>query len=81
LPKIGEQELVYFGNTVNTASRIEQQCKSFGCSFLISGELVARIDLPKMLQAESKGVASACDSTKISLNIFDSKQLILLGSY
>ncbi len=51
-----KQELVYFGNTVNTSARIEQQCKSLECSFLISGDLATRIDLPDALQAESKGI-------------------------
>ena len=31
-----KQEIVYFGDTVNTAARIEQQCKAFDCSFLTS---------------------------------------------
>lgn len=50
-----KQEIVYFGDTVNTAARIEQQCKNFECPFLISGELLTRIDLPEKLQARSMG--------------------------
>ena len=50
-----KQEIVYFGDTVNTTARIEQQCKTFDCSFLISSDLMERIDLPKTLQAQSKG--------------------------
>ncbi|MFC1665539.1 adenylate/guanylate cyclase domain-containing protein [Pseudomonadota bacterium] len=51
-----KQELVYYGNSVNTAARIEQQCKAFDCSFLVSGDLINRIDLPNTLSAQSKGV-------------------------
>lgn len=50
-----KQEIVYFGDTINTAARIEQQCKAFECPFLVSGNLVARIDLPATLQAQSMG--------------------------
>ena len=50
-----KQEIVYFGDTVNTAARIEQQCKAFDCSFLISGDLLQRTKLPSDLRAESKG--------------------------
>ncbi|MEH6822435.1 MAG: adenylate/guanylate cyclase domain-containing protein [Motiliproteus sp.] len=48
-------EIVYFGDTVNTASRIEQQCKNFGCSFLISADLLNRVKLPTSLKTQSKG--------------------------
>lgn len=50
-----KQDISYFGDTINTAARIEQQCKEFKCPFLISGSLVARIDLPATLQAQSMG--------------------------
>lgn len=51
-----KQEIVYFGDTVNTAARIEQQCKAFDCPFLISGDLLQRTELPSGLRAESKGM-------------------------
>ena len=50
-----KQEIVYFSDTVNTAARIEQQCKAFDCPFLISGDLLQRAELPSGLRAESKG--------------------------
>lgn len=50
-----KQEIVYFGDTVNTAARIEQQCKAFDCPFLISDDLLQRTELPSDLRAESKG--------------------------
>jgi adenylate cyclase len=48
-------EIVYFGDTVNTASRIEQACKTFGCPFLISEDLLKRVELPETMQAKSMG--------------------------
>ncbi|MCH9675189.1 MAG: adenylate/guanylate cyclase domain-containing protein [Gammaproteobacteria bacterium] len=48
ISQIGDhkQELSYFGDTVNTAARIEQQCKALSTWMLISGELLQRIRLP-----------------------------------
>ncbi len=40
-----KQEISYFGDTINTASRIEQQCKNLDSSLLISGELLGHITL------------------------------------
>jgi len=51
-----KQEIVYFGDTINTAARIEQQCKSLESRFLVSGELLAATELPDPYQAVSKGV-------------------------
>lgn len=50
-----KQELVYFGDTVNMAARIEQQCKTFDCNFLISGDLLENCRLPDHLQAVKMG--------------------------
>lgn len=50
-----KQEISYFGDTVNTAARIEQQCKALDCALLISGELLAHITLPPEFSAEAKG--------------------------
>jgi len=50
-----KQEISYFGDTVNTAARIEQQCKALDCGLLISAELLAHIDLPPAYTAEAKG--------------------------
>ena len=51
-----KQEISYFGDTVNTAARIEQQCKALECSLLISAELLAQIALPPELNAGSRGM-------------------------
>jgi len=38
-----KQEIVYFGDTVNTAARLQQQCKAFDCPLLVSDQLLARM--------------------------------------
>ena len=50
-----KQEISYFGDTVNTAARIEQQCKALDCGLLISGELLERITLAPGFLAHPKG--------------------------
>lgn len=50
-----KQEIVYFGDTVNTASRIQGQCKELGAPLLISRDLLAQMDLPARYRAESLG--------------------------
>lgn len=51
ISQIGDQkqELSYFGDTVNTAARIEAQCKAIDEWLLISGEMLSRIELPEGL--------------------------------
>ncbi len=46
-----KQEISYYGDTINTAARIVQECKPFGRSLLLSSELLHRIDLPSKLRA------------------------------
>jgi len=57
ISQIGDQkqEISYFGDTVNTAARIEQQCKALQCSLLVSGELLDRITLEPAYKAVTKG--------------------------
>ncbi|MFQ6022883.1 MAG: adenylate/guanylate cyclase domain-containing protein [Acidiferrobacterales bacterium] len=50
-----KREIVYFGDTINTAARLEQMCKEMQQSFLISGELLAKMELPSSLLAEQLG--------------------------
>jgi len=50
-----KQEISYFGDTVNTAARIEQQCKALDCALLISAELLERITLSPEFRVLSKG--------------------------
>lgn len=53
-----KQEISYFGDTVNTAARIEQQCKTFDCPLLISSELLGHITLPVSFKTQSKGAVT-----------------------
>ncbi len=50
-----KQEISYFGDTINTSARIEQQCKKLDCGLLISGELLAHITLPRQFSSEHIG--------------------------
>jgi adenylate cyclase len=50
-----KQEISYFGDTVNTAARIEQQCKALNSPLLISAELLSQITLPAEFRTERKG--------------------------
>ncbi len=47
-----KQEISYFGDTINTAARIEHQCKALDCSLVISSELLNRISLTDDYKAE-----------------------------
>jgi len=72
-----KQEISYFGDTVNTAARILQQCKAFDCQLLISSELLARIKLSASLQVLSKGAVRLIGhkhETELA-TIIDGKQL------
>jgi len=53
-----KQEISYFGDTVNTAARIEQQCKALNSPLLISAELLSLITLPAEFQSERKGAVT-----------------------
>jgi len=48
-----KQEIVYFGDTINTAARIAAQCKALERPWLISRQLLDRLDLPADLRAET----------------------------
>lgn len=49
-----KQEIVYFGDTINTAARIQAECKALDEPFLISGSLLSRMRLPEGLRATSR---------------------------
>ncbi|MBT4966143.1 MAG: adenylate/guanylate cyclase domain-containing protein [Alphaproteobacteria bacterium] len=50
-----KHEIVYFGDTINTAARIEEYCKESGYSLLLSGDLISKMTLPKKLKAKLVG--------------------------
>jgi class 3 adenylate cyclase len=50
-----KQEIVYFGDTINTAARIEAECKELDVPLLISGDLLDRMRLPSGLREELRG--------------------------
>jgi adenylate cyclase len=55
--EVGDQrrEIMYFGDTINVAARIEALCKRERREVCISGELLARLRLPAALQATPLG--------------------------
>lgn len=50
-----KREIVYFGDTINTAARLQDLCKSYQRSFLVSGELLNRMRLPEYVATERLG--------------------------
>lgn len=52
-----KRQIVYFGDTINTAARIQEACKEFGRPLLLSGELIGRMDLLPGYSATSLGRA------------------------
>jgi adenylate cyclase len=50
-----KQEISYFGDTINTAARIESECKELDVPLLVSGDLLDRMRLPPGLRAEPRG--------------------------
>jgi len=50
-----KREIVYFGDTINTAARLEQMCKQLKRAFLVSGELLSRISLSSDILTEELG--------------------------
>lgn len=53
-----KREIVYFGDTINTAARIQEACKEFQRPLLVSGELLARMRLPRGYAADSLGAVT-----------------------
>ncbi|MDZ7839426.1 MAG: adenylate/guanylate cyclase domain-containing protein [Gammaproteobacteria bacterium] len=53
-----KREIVYFGDTINTAARLQDLCRSYQRSFLVSGELLNRMRLPEHVATERLGEAT-----------------------
>ena len=52
-----KRAIVYFGDTINTTARLQEACKRYRCSLLVSGDLINRIDLPARYSPVSLGKA------------------------
>ena len=52
---VDRHKITFFGDTVNTTSRIEGLCKTLGWPFLMSSDLFDRISLPATVKAEYLG--------------------------
>jgi len=50
-----KREIVYFGDTINTAARLQSLCKDFSCNVLISRSLLDKMQLPHDVQVEELG--------------------------
>lgn len=50
-----KKDIVYHGDTINTASRIQSECNKYGRRLLISKELKDELDLEEYYQTESMG--------------------------
>jgi adenylate cyclase len=53
---VDHHKITYFGDTVNTTARLESLCRTLEAHFLISADLLARIELPAGVDLEDKGV-------------------------
>ncbi len=63
-----KHEIVYFGDTINTAARIEEYCKESGHPLLVSADLMEMTGLPAGLESHSLGrirLRGRTDETKL----------------
>jgi adenylate cyclase len=50
-----KREIVYFGDTINTAARLGALCKELGRDWLVSGDLIDGVNLPPDITLERLG--------------------------
>ena len=50
-----KREIVYFGDTINTAARLQSLCKQKKRQFLVSGALLSTMKLPAQITVEKMG--------------------------
>ncbi|MCB0721743.1 MAG: adenylate/guanylate cyclase domain-containing protein [Ignavibacteriae bacterium] len=50
-----KKEIVYHGDVINTASRIQEECNTLGSNFLISREVLDIVELPEAYRKELMG--------------------------
>jgi len=53
-----KREIVFSGDAVNTASRIQGLCRSLGVDFLASGEVLSQAELPDRIEVAALGERS-----------------------
>jgi len=53
-----KREIVYFGDTVNTAARLQDLCKTYDRDFLVSGQVLDLMHLPEWVVTERLGEAT-----------------------
>lgn len=53
---VDHHKITYFGDTVNTTARLESLCRTLGEQFLISADLLSRIELPSGVDIADKGL-------------------------
>jgi adenylate cyclase len=56
--EIGEhrKQIVFVGDVVNTASRVEAEARARGCDLVVSGALLAQVELPAGVETRPLGV-------------------------
>ena len=64
-----KREIVYFGDTVNTAARLQSLCKEMERDFLISGDLLTAIMIPPDAKAQYMGEVELRGKAK-SLDVY-----------
>jgi adenylate cyclase len=63
-----KQEIVFFGDTINTAARLRSACKDLGVQFLVSQDLVQAIHAPPAVPLQPCGrirLAGRCEETQV----------------
>lgn len=64
-----KREIVYFGDTINTAARLQALCKEKERDFLVSGDLLTAMTLPPEAKAQYLGEAELRGKAK-SLEVY-----------
>ena len=59
-----KKDIVYHGDTVNTSSRIQYECNTYGKALLISEVLLNKINLKERYRSESMGMIKLKGKTK-----------------
>jgi adenylate cyclase len=60
-----KREIVYFGDTINMAARIQEACKEFRRPLLVSGELLRQMNLPPGYRTVGLGEAKLRGREKV----------------